>query len=46
MMNMGGFVDNFAMGDYYETFGNVYMNSGGVVKQGDVQFMNRGGIVQ
>ena len=46
MMNMGGFVDNFAIDDYHQTFGNVYMNRGGVVKQGDVQFMNRGGIVQ
>tara|TARA_R100001509_G_scaffold15892_1_gene8160 strand:- start:48 stop:569 length:522 start_codon:yes stop_codon:yes gene_type:complete len=46
MMNMGGFVDNFAMGDYYETFGNVYMNSGGVVQRGDVQHMFLGGMVK
>ena len=45
-MNMGGFVDNFAMGDYYETFGNVYMNRGGLVKQGDVRYISRGGDVQ
>ena len=46
MMNMGGFVDNFAIDDYHQTFGNVYMNSGGLVKQGNVQYINRGGDVQ
>ena len=46
MMNMGGFVDNFAMGDYHQTFGNVYMNSGGIVQGGDVQHMFLGGMVK
>ena len=41
MMNMGGFVDNFAMDDYHQTFGNVYMNRGG-----DVQHMFLGGMVK
>ncbi len=41
MMNMGGFVDNFAMDDYHQTFGNVYMNRGG-----DVQYMFLGGMVK
>jgi len=45
-MNMGGFVDNFAIDDYYQTFGNVYMNHGGLVKQRNVQYMNHGGVVQ
>ena len=45
-MNMGGFVDNFAMGDYYETFGNVYMNRGGFVGGGNVQYINHGGLVK
>ena len=40
-MNMGGFVDNFAMDDYHQTFGNVYMNRGG-----DVQHMFLGGMVK
>ena len=46
MMNMGGFVDNFAIDDYHQVFGNVYMNHGGLVKQGNVQYINRGGDVQ
>jgi len=41
MMNMGGFVDNFAMDDYHQTFGNVYMNRGG-----NVQHMFLGGMVK
>ena len=46
MMNMGGFVDNFTIDDYHQTFGNVYMNSGGLVKQGNAQYVNHGGDVQ
>jgi len=46
MMNMGGFVDNFAIDDYHQTFGNVYMNRGGVVQGGDVQHMFLGGMVK
>ena len=46
MMNMGGFVDNFAMDDYHQTFGNVYMNRGGIVQRGDVQHMFLGGMVK
>ena len=46
MMNMGGFVDNFAIDDYHQTFGNVYMNRGGVVQRGDIQHMFMGGMVK
>ena len=46
MMNMGGFVDNFAIDDYHQTFGNVYMNRGGVVQGRDVQHMFLGGMVK
>ena len=45
-MNMGGFVDNFAIDDYHQTFGNVYMNRGGAVQGGDVQYMFMGGMVK
>ena len=41
MMNMGGFINNFAMDDYHQTFGNVYMNRGG-----EVQHMFIGGMVK
>ena len=46
MMNMGGFVDNFAIDDYHQTFGNVYMNRGGIVQEGDIQHMFLGGMVK
>ena len=45
-MNMGGFVNNFATDDYYETFGNVYMNRGGLVKKENIQHLKFGGMVK
>jgi len=41
MMNMGGFVNNFTIDDYHQTFGNVYMNRGG-----EVQHMFLGGMIK